>query len=210
MRPFPFIICVLLLPISLSHASVMTVDDPVFGPNSLVLDTATGLEWLQPKFTFGQSPAQVLANPQFASFLYGTVPEFQQLGVDVFLPQAFPSLTGGVYSGLDTTKMTELIDLLGGICPFAFCGPSGLAGNLGPILPSLPSPLACRIGLQILNSPFLPPSQQGGIDLQCVENAIPSSFLVRSAVAEPSSICLLWAPVLGLALWQSRRRNHIA
>src|SRR5437016_3873425 len=138
MRPFPLIICVLLLPISLSHASVMTVDDPVFGPNSLVLDTATGLEWLQPRFTFGQSPAQVLANPQFASFLYGTVPEFQQLGVDVFSPQAFAF----VNFGLDTTKMTELIDLLGGACPFAFCGPSGLAGDLGPIIPPLQSPLA--------------------------------------------------------------------
>jgi len=205
-RLIALIFCILLLPISASHASVINIGDPVFGPNSLVLDTDTGLEWLQPKFTFGQSPAQVLANPKFASFQYGSLPEFGQLGTDFFSPDFFPSnpgFCGGGGCPVDPMKMTDFIDLLGG-------GPSPnlLSADLGPIIPNptLDHALACITTL--ISSPFFP-TPQAAVGVQCAENAQDRSFLVRPAV-EPSSVCLLLAPALGLALWRSRRRDNIA
>src|SRR4051812_28620374 len=74
-----------------ARSALILENDPVFGPNSLVLDTSTGLEWLNLGFSANLSPVEVLAQLQpgkkFSGFRYTTYSEFGSLTSSFFSPQ---------------------------------------------------------------------------------------------------------------------------
>jgi len=87
-----------------ANATLVPIDDPVWGPNSLVLDNGT--EFLDLKFTAFQSAAQVLSDPRFAGFS----PWHGML--DPLLSQFFgTSISFATGRFLDPTLSAEFIDL---------------------------------------------------------------------------------------------------
>jgi hypothetical protein len=83
-----------------ARATLITVDDPTFGPNSLVLDTNTDLEWLNLRFSLGLSGRQVLAQTgpagRFAGFQYATRDQFVTLFTEVFGTSHLANSTGSL------------------------------------------------------------------------------------------------------------------
>ena len=105
-----------------AQAALIATNDPVFGPNSIVLDTSTGLEWLNLTRTRGLSAQQVLAQlgpgGQFASFEYADRDEFVTLFTEVFGTSFLPHPFGG----LDLNTTLNFVNLFG---PTSFT-PGGL------------------------------------------------------------------------------------
>ena len=66
-----------------TEASLYQTSDPYFGPNSVTVDTSTGLGWLNLSEAAGLSYDQVLSETQaggkFSGFRFATVPEVLQL-----------------------------------------------------------------------------------------------------------------------------------
>jgi hypothetical protein len=75
-------------------ASLYSTNDPNFGPNSITVDAATGLGWLNVSKAAGLSYQQVLSETQpgglFSGFRFATVEEVSQLYSSAGLtPSAF-------------------------------------------------------------------------------------------------------------------------
>ncbi len=66
-----------------SRATLIPISDPVFGPNSVVLDTSTDLEWLNLKYSVDIAPTQIIADSElggkFAGFGLANIPQYQNL-----------------------------------------------------------------------------------------------------------------------------------
>jgi len=183
-----------------AKATVMSISDPVFGPNSLVLDTSTRLEWLDLKFTYSQTISQITASPQFGAFTYATEDEFNQLGENFFAPAPFyPAPV------LDGTITQEFMSLILGepVNPVAI-----IAGFLGPLVYNTPSDLRACNATILLNGQT-GGQLQGFVDEQCdVSGDSPErgSFLIRPAeIPEPGSLGLL-AAALSSWFWPYTRR----
>jgi len=168
--------------------------DPQFGPNSVILDTATNLEWLRLRFTYDQSIASVLANPRFDRFGYADETQFGTLFTDYGLPNPGP---------FTAAELSGFLDFVYGASP----APLIAQGWLGPILPDPPNLIACNVEFPPLNGP-----SQLFLAYQCDEagtgfsNNV-ASFLIRPA-PEPASITLLaGALLLIFGLW---RRRYLA
>src|SRR5437868_27940 len=71
-----------------SRAALVPLDDPRFGSKSVVLDTDTGLEWLNVGFSVGLSGNQVFAQTRpgqrFAGFSIAGADQFYGLVQEVF------------------------------------------------------------------------------------------------------------------------------
>src|SRR3954449_12961250 len=71
-----------------ARAALILENSPVYGPNSLVLDTSTGLEWLNLSLSTDLTPAYVETQfgpgGQFAGFRYATQEEVASLTTAFF------------------------------------------------------------------------------------------------------------------------------
>ena len=119
-----------------AQATLIAADDPALGTNALVLDTATGLDWLNFRFTTNRSTAQVeadlLPGGPLAEFRYA------QLGEVCDLLDA-ASLTCGAGSSFDVAAGQDFIQL------FSFPVVRGVGAGLSNPLPELDSVWATTI-----------------------------------------------------------------
>lgn len=125
-----------------ARATLITIDDPRFGPNSLVLDTNTGLEWLNLRFSQGLSIRQVLAQTgpggRFAGFEYATGDQFVTLFAEVFGTPLLVHVNGGLdlnatinFANLfGPTEGTPQLPTLSGFFD-VFVNPVGAGGGTG-------------------------------------------------------------------------------
>ena len=93
-----------------ARANLIQASDPRFGPDSLTIDTSTGLAWLDVNLGTGLSYEQVLADTQpgglFSGFRYATAPEVLALYVSAGIP-------GFGYYPLSTPSIPAFMSLVG-------------------------------------------------------------------------------------------------
>jgi hypothetical protein len=198
-----------------ARATLITIDDPSFGPNSLVLDTNTGLEWLNLRFSQGLSARQVLAQTgpggKFAGFQYANREQFVTLFTEVFgssflLGQHdlnatinFATLFGPTgFQTVFQTIGTQQLPTLSGLFDVS-SGPGGVRGSATGITFFYDTDIRGNLVGATDTSSF-------GLDNGSFEMG---SFLV--AVPEPS-LSLISVSLLGLAAVMLRRRlrlNHV-
>jgi len=93
-----------------AKANLIPATEPGFGLNSLTVDTATGLGWLELTASTGRSYQQVLAATQpggiYSGFRFATAPEVLNLFSDGGIP-------GTGYYSLSTPAIQSVITLLG-------------------------------------------------------------------------------------------------
>jgi hypothetical protein len=93
-----------------AEAILYQYTDPQFGPDSVTVDTSTGLGWLNLNASTGLSYEQVLADTQpggiFSGFRYATVPEIMNFYSSVGIP-------GPGYYPLSSPSIQALFSLVG-------------------------------------------------------------------------------------------------
>jgi hypothetical protein len=98
-----------------AHATLLSIDDPVFGPGSITLDTTTGLEWLDvplsTNLTFAQVTAKSLPGGMYAGLRHATGSELTRLFQDAGIPVIGDLTIGG--QQLNYPIAGELIALVG-------------------------------------------------------------------------------------------------
>ncbi len=84
------VLCMLLLPAGAAHATLVSMDDSVFGANALTQDSASGFQWLDLTLTGSRSYNDMVGNDgsnefvaggDFAGFRYATLTEVEQLWI---------------------------------------------------------------------------------------------------------------------------------
>jgi len=120
-----------LLPLMAARAELISADDPRFGQNSITLDTATGLGWLDLTCTTNLSyiQAEALRAPgqPLAGFRHATANEILTLCLDAGIPHS------GFFDKSDpaASAIDSLINLLG---PTEFLtGVTGIGGITGTL-----------------------------------------------------------------------------
>jgi hypothetical protein len=87
---FALVCAVLLLPCARADAVLVSLDDTVFGPDTITLDTASGLEWLDLDLTIGISynaiTAQFSLGGDFAGFRHATFDEVTEFWTHANIP----------------------------------------------------------------------------------------------------------------------------
>jgi hypothetical protein len=93
-----------------AQAILYLTADPNFGPNSVTVDTSTGLGWLNLTETVGLSYNQVLAETQpggiFSGYSFATVPEVMTL-------YSSAGISGPGYYPLSSSSIQSLFSLVG-------------------------------------------------------------------------------------------------
>jgi hypothetical protein len=183
-----------------AQADLIKTDD-------LVVDTSTGLEWLNLARTQGRSADQVLAQlgpgGQFAGFQYATRVEFVTLFTEVFGTPLLVHVNGG----LDLNATENFANLF---------GPTGSEVIDGQRLPSIAGlfDVTARLAtvIELFYTPDITGALTGGSDTNSVNLEFSSptigSFLVRP-VPEPSPLLPI-AALMGLAaviLRRTRKRT---
>jgi hypothetical protein len=172
-----------------AKAAVIPVSDP-FGPNSIILDTSTGLELLNLMFTQGLTGGEILSafepGAMFSGFQFATFPEIFGL-----ISNAFGVPADQLGQGLDLTELGNFQTLIGGL------------GGILDFRPGQPDPDGtsfCGLGF-ITNGGGPDPNHKGGVQTEChFDLSIHGpAFLVRPvAVPEPASLVLFVVGLLGL------------
>ena len=125
----------LMFATTVNAATLISENDPTFGPGALTLDTSTGLEWLSPIYSLGRSYTDVSGQfgvgGNFQGYRYASNAEITALFVSV----------GGVvvndYTPLNSQAVTTLHHFLGITEAEPFI--SRLAGYTGDAYPSIPN-----------------------------------------------------------------------
>jgi len=193
----------LVMSIGAVRATLITIDDPRFGPNSLVLDTNTGLEWLNLRFSQGLSARQVLAQTgpggTFGGFQYADREQFVTLFTEVFgssflLGQHDLNATINFATLFGPTGGTQQLPTLNGLFDVS-SGPGGVRGSATGIIFFYDTDIRGNMVGATDTSSF-------GLDNAFFEMG---SFLV--AVPEPS-LSLISVSLLGLAAIMLRRKRR--
>jgi hypothetical protein len=192
-----------------ARSALILQDDPVFGPNSLVLDTSTGLEWLNLRSSINTSPADVIAGFQpggeFEGFRYATLEEFGLLTTDFF------GQTICCTFSLDLTKTIDFANLFG---PTSGTNDlPQLSGFFNPFPELEGETTICtnRFFYQLNDSPGLSGvyEQDCGATTAVGPQPFMGSYLVRAGagvpIPEPSSITLVCAGLLLALLTRARK-----
>ncbi len=94
-----------------AKAALISLNDPVFGVDSITRDTDTNLEWLDVPLSQGRTFIDVAgefgSGGQFEGFRYANAANFETLVLNAGIPAINVTVTG------DLTPFTNLIDLLG-------------------------------------------------------------------------------------------------
>jgi hypothetical protein len=183
-----------------AQANLIRTDD-------LVVDTSTGLEWLNLTLTQGLSPTQVFAQlgpgGQFAGFQYATTAQFVTLFTEVFGTPLLVHVNGG----LDLNATENFANLF---------GPTDFAVINGQRLPTIagffdasPNPRGSAIGIEFFYTPDITGALTGGSDTNSFgpdfSSPIMGSFLLRP-VPEPP-LLLPSVALIGLAAVMLRGRR---
>ena len=106
----PVAVVLLLMKAPSTEATLYLSSDPSFGPNSLTVDTSTGLEWLNLTKSVGFSYDQVLADMEpggmFSGYRYATIQEVMGLYSSAGIP-------GPGYYSLSSPSVQNLFSLVG-------------------------------------------------------------------------------------------------
>ena len=193
-----------------------------FGANTITLDTATGLEWLDPSITTNQSIDDILAKlapgQQFSGFSYATDSALGRLFVDAGLPTT--SNPQSANAG-DVTATSNLIALLGQTYSLTLGNGDVARGTNGFLVESglIGPPTVFQSGNMYVRTPCFGASSCAGW-LPIPELSSPSgerhdipgtSFLIRESssggpLPEPSTVLLLG--LAGIALLVTGRTVH--
>ncbi len=94
-----------------AKAALISLDDPIFGPDSITHDTHTNLEWLDIPLSQGRSFADVAGEfgpgGDFEGFRYANIADLETLVLNAGISGINRRITG------DFTSVTNLINLLG-------------------------------------------------------------------------------------------------
>lgn len=96
-----------------TYSAIISVDDSVFGVNSITRDTASGIEWLDLTISQGMSYNSVLANleigGQFEGWRFATSNEVRVF----FFKLGLPSINTALYSTVFEENIANISELLG-------------------------------------------------------------------------------------------------
>lgn len=198
----------LTLTTGLVRAAWIAIDDPKWGPDSVVQDTSSGLEWLNLRATIGLPPARVYAGlrpeGEFAGFRCATAAEVHSLTSRFFsVPRVccyrpldkvttanFANLFGPTFT---VTKLSETNPGVDGYFGFAMAGYT--EGIIGAFFYE-----SNAVGQ--LDGVY---DQSGGITLASRGTPSRGSYIVRS-VSEPGVLALIGTALLGAVAGLRRRR----
>lgn len=167
------------------RAALILTEAPGFGPDSAVLDTDTGLEWLNLRYSVGLSANQVVAQTrpegEFAGFSYASLQQYYDLIGGFFHQEICCEIS------LDQAMTLDFIDLFGPTYDPPGSGYPALFGLASANAPIEPDGV-------VLSVVFRVNSNESFYDQDTIptSRAVPvaGSFLVRD-VPEPSSLALL-------------------
>jgi hypothetical protein len=98
-RTVKTIVCSLAMVLTLTalgQGTLQPLPAPIFGPDSLVFDSQTGLTWLGVRYTVNLSYNDVVTNSKFAGYRHATPAELSTLFDDAGLTQTSSALLDGV------------------------------------------------------------------------------------------------------------------
>jgi hypothetical protein len=193
--------------------AALVSENSVYGANTLTLDTNTGLEWLDVTLTQGQSINTVSsllgAGQQFAGFRYAFRSELHTLILDGGVsaePLFFSTAAGNV------TAVANLISLLGQTftqdpLEADLFGTLGWTGDHGFLGPDDAERGNIYIQRNCGNGPCATAQAFGFAQASGLDLAIDTtgSFLVRSAVPEPSTWAMMILGFAGVGFMAYRR-----
>jgi hypothetical protein len=183
-------------------SSLVSVDDPVFGPGAVTRDNATGLEWLDLTFSTNRSfeditgvngPNQLDAGGDFAGWRYATVPEIRSLFVDA----GIPDVPG--FSAANRDPVVALMTLVGITCVEECSGnPTSLGISATPdpanppllFIPNLQDwpPSFARVDFTLLIGPATRGRAWGSWLVRTSQDVTPPDTRILSVVADGAAL----------------------
>ena len=192
-------------PSGVSASSLISGGDPVFGPDSITIDTATGFEWLDWTLSSDRSYDYVVTQfgvgGEFEGWRHASVEEVYQLFVDASIPYI-----DGTYHAENFSTVSALLDLLTITNPStnyqwtnAFTNTDYSPGNKS----------IASTSVKILESTGTANENSFGMT-QSVHSTTVGHALVRvtqSSIPEPSALALLAVGLLGISGFAFRNRQ---
>jgi hypothetical protein len=141
---FPSIFSLAFLAALSARADLYLASDPKFGPNSITVDTSTGLGWLNVSKADGLSYQQVHSETQsggmFSGFRLATVPEVLHLYSSAGLSASaygdtshyYPASSPAIQAFFSLLGTTGTINGLAGIIALSGTSPDGGVGYIAP------------------------------------------------------------------------------
>jgi hypothetical protein len=190
-----------------ARATLVSIDDPVFGPGSITRDTATGLDWIDPALSanrsFSDVSMQLGASGDFAGFRYASASEVRMFFLNAGIP-----LVGNAADPLpgDDPRVAAFLALVGST--YSNAGKPGVIGITG--VDSLQG------GNEWVINPYGRGSLQGFVVVyqvgwvgsgvgEFVHDPSFGSWLVTATIPESGTALLFGAGVVWLAMMRRSR-----